>query len=706
MRDGSDAVAGPLEDAVVGAAEDHERVAFANLLCELRHLDGRSDLGRSSFVEHVGPILARLPLPWQAQLLENKTDLLLNWTSVDEAADALRHAAGRRALLGGSSRDYRLIVAGVEAARAEQAFDALPAHWSELRQAYAGLSWRRRTAAHATIVQTCLVAGEAVDAVVHAIRSGDEKVVSRLTAQLGERPDVAAALVPRIFPQSALILHARHAATAVGAAANYLPDDDVPAVAAWLRRLLEPRLLDYPHRNRAEAAWDAVAELAPRLDAATAAGLVTLALDHEDYAVDELLAKHVLRAVCDLVARLTPGAAGDIALRLAARLPETTRRGYADTLHALCQAVERSQNPAVKQRVRVVLYPPGRPVADALRDQIAPLFDVGWADEAALAARVAEVASLVRRQVERLAPGEQQSQLGGLGTVGGGTDSDGNRIVAHIFGAQCWIDGLVAHATQLGEAAADELAEAIVTAAADPDNLPKNRAALLRSLHGLAERVSDSAVTRLLPPLTRLAAGEAGESSVGQPHAVATHPMNPIRIGSGDPSDAQGQALIALAGLASRFPTVWEALRPTDQADEVAGGGLLLAGLTDANARCRSMACVAARELDRLADEEVAAVLLLTRDADPETAAVALSVFRRTGRLNLDGAQLGLLLSALGFAARRSEAVVRSVAAGVLREVRPLMSAGSSRRRADAMLRDLSSDPAASVREATTASQT
>jgi len=99
-----------------------------------------------------------------------------------------------------------------------------------------------------------------------------------------------------------------------------------------------------------------------------------------------------------------------------------------------------------------------------------------------------------------------------------------------------------------------------------------------------------------------------------------------------------------------------------------------------------------------LTADEVNALLLLTTDANADTAATALFAFRDAQRLELNRPQLALLLSVLERAAMRPEPPVRRAVAQVVGGLLNVEIIAKLRARREALRSRLAADPAHSVR--------
>ena len=675
------------------------RVALASVRCGLLAADGRDREAVDLFERVIDPLLDRLSLPAQTELLENKADLLLSDWAVEDAADLARRVADRRALIQHPRRDYRAIVLGGEAALAGEHYEAVPHFWSELLQAQAGLSWRRLAYAHADYGREMLALGHTGAAAFHAVMSDDEHVVAAVAAVVAREPAAAGDLCGRVLPVSRLARHAGHAATLIVAAADLIPDDAVGAVVGWLVDRAARPIFSLPQVTCAESVWKAVAEFAFRLDPSAAGRLVAAGLDHPQFE-GWRLRRCVLVAVNHLIARLSPADAAALVPQLLGPASEQgVEFGRAEALNALCHAVRRGGDEAATRQARERLFPPGVPVGDPCLAQVAPVFDVGPVDPGGVDDNARAAAGAVRKQVERLAAGVAPSHVvGSYGTTESTNRMTGGKLVVHIHGGMTWVNAALAHADRLGPAAADDLAAAMVASAGDDDNTVANRVALVGALRRLFRRMTPGGAAACVPVLLRHAAGRFAESAAAQAHAEATDPVNAFRMDFGDPADLRGSALVALAELARSCEAAAAALR--DGAGGVTPGGPLAAALGDRSATVRAHACAAAREFDRLSAGELAAVLLSTSDPDADVAATAISAFGNPGRLGLGRPSVGLLLSALERAADRPEAAVRRSAARATVGLRGLELTRAAGRRGDALIARQLGDPAASVRTA------
>jgi len=695
MRDGSAAAIGEFPGLTM-ATPAADQVALACLRAEILDLDGRNEDSLGVFDTEIEPLFPELAPAARIELLENKHSVMLSAWRFD-GTHLSHQLADRRTLLDHPTRDYRRIVMANDAASHGEHYNALPDYWAELREAYAGLSWRRRAFAHADFARECQALRWVPQASYHIILAERHDLVDQLADTLARsnNPAVVSPAIRLALAASGLARHAAHAVRLLGKVADVLPDADMPVIVTHLLAWAALPVDSPAARHCFEPTWETIAHLAVRLDAAQAEHFIKLGVDHEGFARPApargaMLPGRgaILKAINPLLSRVTPECAAAIAPRLVA--PATDLKcdvDYADALNALCSAVHRSADAQIRSSIGGRLYPPGQPITDAYLLQIAPVFGWSTRDRAQFNQVALDAAAAVRKQVERVPSGSEPAELGGWGTTA--KPVDGGTLVVHMYGAQLWIDGVLANKQFLDSAAADGLAAALAETAANNDNTVANRIALIASLRKLADMITEPAAADCVAKLRRIAAGTFSESSVAMSHAEAANALNPFKMAMGDPAHLQAVALVALADFAACTAAAASALRDD---------GLLVTAMSDLRPIMRAHAAAAARALPTLTPDEVNALLLLTTDADADTAATALFAFRDAQRLELNRPQLALLLSVLERAAMRPEAPVRCVVAQVVGGLLKMEVSPTLKARREALASRLATDSAHSVR--------
>lgn len=108
----------------------------------------------------------------------------------------------------------------------------------------------------------------------------------------------------------------------------------------------------------------------------------------------------------------------------------------------------------------------------------------------------------------------------------------------------------MAHRQALAQATVSELADAVIDAISDPDNIAANLTMLINFLVQIADVLSGADRTLVASKLRPLASGSL-PASIIDAQAYATNPLNPFQMQTGSPQEVQGIALMAIATLAS-----------------------------------------------------------------------------------------------------------------------------------------------------------
>jgi len=142
-------------------------------------------------------------------------------------------------------------------------------------------------------------------------------------------------------------------------------------------------------------------------------------------------------------------------------------------------------------------------------------------------------------------------------------------------------------------------------------------------------------------------------------HAEAESPLNPFKMSMGNPKLLRGEALIAVA----RFSSLQE-------------GGIgeqieraLKEALTDEDGEMRLFGFAAVRELAVLPSSAVSALIMGTRDPDPDAARMAFDALVGRESLNLDDPSWRLLLFSLRMALKADDVGLRRIAATAVSEL-------------------------------------
>jgi hypothetical protein len=386
-----------------------------------------------------------------------------------------------------------------------------------------------------------------------------------------------------------------------------VPDEQISEVTQFLQRALSETDGDRSLDDRLKIAWDAVGELAPRLDDPSRGSLVQIATDQPMWKGPNRCRPHMIKAVHRLVAFGIPHDAFEKTARASIPLAVTAKSDfdYTDAVNLLCQLAESDAN--AKQLIGDALFPTGNSKGSVVLAQVAPLFGRHVTDSDAVAA---DAARQVRLQVQRLSVDEEPQQTGYMTA----TSSRGNAKIATCLGAgDQALATIRRHKDSVSDSALADLIDAIVEMITDSDNLLGNRAALIQALCDFTDRFDAKMAGRVWSVLEPIAKGQFAESSVVMTTEEAQNPLSRVSMKGTTPAELRGIALVAVAEMGRHFPgECGQAASP-----------LIDAALSGSDMEVRQLALASARNSSRLSPSVLAAVLLATQDSVPDVARVA-----------------------------------------------------------------------------------
>ncbi len=690
MTEGVKAVERLIDEQYAAAPPDtRDALAVAVLKAELLHLDCCDSEALAVFEKSISPHLGVLPDELAVVVAENKFAITAALLSPD--LDEWYHLADQHRLIDAPKRDAQSLLSAAEAAEEGKHYEALPTYWRHVLRAYEDCSWRRFAAAENDMARECLALRLPDEAAYHAMLARGERrmnAVGRYLLRSGS-PELVRKTLDRVLGCSALRHHATMVAKLLAETADIVPDDRLGAVIEWLIRWCPAEVRSWADAPHLHATWGAVARLAARFGPSEAARFAEIAMAHHSFQLPTPDRTYIIKALNACVGRV---GASEIPRISNAVLPLSDERksdfDYTDVVELLCHLADRADE-QTKRRMKSRLYPPGTKIRDSVLLQVAPVFGCKPSDAEALDKNAQNVATALRKQVQRLVPGEEPASLCAYGTVNA-TRGEG-RLVVHIGGCQFELEAVIAHRQSLSDAVVAEVAGAIIDMVADSDNVIVNRFSLVQSLQRFADRLSRTLCETAARVLKPLAEGQITESAASMSHADAVNPLNPFKLNSGDPADLRAASLMALASLELRHPGLVPDLH----------GGLLLAAMSDPNATVRRCAFAAASGTAQLSTAEQVAAMVGTADSDPQVAAKALSVFDKAGRLQLDQATWGMLARCLERCGTSQHPTVRCWTARVARGACEATLPPDVSQRLHAVKEVLSHDSCFSVRRAT-----
>jgi hypothetical protein len=399
----------------------------------------------------------------------------------------------------------------------------------------------------------------------------------------------------------------------LGQIADLIPDDVLANALKWLERWAA--FVPYVRQDveLMERTWEAIELLSERLDRNTSSGFATRAMTHPSMSGgagrQQLI--RALIALCPKVDSKQLELIGDVAVKLVR--DKKSDFDYSDSIRLLCKTAD-SGGDEIKKQLKAKVFPPGLQIRDTLLIQAGYHFNAISNDPIQISENARNVSREIRKQVQQITPGEQAAKLGGYGTISNG------KIIVHISGGLHWVEALIPPRRQIDNAAICELLSAILAMIADEDNIIQNRISLTMSLLQFVDCIPDSMVDQIVAQLEPLAKGHVVEAKIGQSYSTATHPLNPYRIGTGDPASLQGAALRCLVNITHYKSNTGIHLRKR----------LLVSAITSENPELRLYGLISATEIEELKPVEQNLVALAGLDSDPRVAGIALDAIRIT----------------------------------------------------------------------------
>ena len=254
--------------------------------------------------------------------------------------------------------------------------------------------------------------------------------------------------------------------------------------------------------------------------------------------------------------------------------------------------------------------------------------------------------------MQRLKPEEEPAKVsGGLGNI---SQTKGNQKLVVQHGANTLALGvLVKHKDLLSRSALNNLFESILLALAEPENLVSTKVQLAHVLADFGEKIDPEYAEKVFTALLPFAEGKIIEPSIGMSWKEANDPLNPFKMRDTNPAELRGIAIYALARIEKSRSAVF-------------GNrfySLLETALSETDSDVRRLAFAAAREAPTLSDAALTAVLMGTRDANPDAAATAYYALAWKKNLKLTDGQWELLIHTLRFASQAQDAELRKAAA-------------------------------------------
>lgn len=537
---------------VAGNASPRDVVAMGMLYAELLHLELLHRDALEVMERIVSPNLASLTAEERFGVKQNFSDI--QFRSFGRGTDLFYNVVDQRRLAHFEWLDYHdLLIANQDAERGKH-YETLPILWQQLRRAYLHLCWLPMRWTSQLFARECAHLKEWGNAVHHAILAGDEELVTKIAGDVltAREPELVESIVSRVLTSANLRAHFVLACKLLCVLEDAIPDRWIPRIGDWaLVRAGESRV--FVGADHVSAAWDAIAAIGQRFDTELARSAIATAVTHPAWTtrLDEPNRviperRAIIRAVLPLSYALP---AGDL-LRLSHEsaplaLERRQMHDYNDSVNLLCHLATRG-GATVKEHLAEGLYQPDKPVSRVLAI-VADVFGRGEVfDTTKLRSLADQVGQELRRQVQRLQPGQMAEPV--AEQVAEYTSAGGSLKVylAGLSGLQA----LARHRSKLDEPTIQSIVGALLDMIRNRDNFCANRASLLQALIEFEDVAPSSARAAILAAIEPLARGIIEESSDYPTAQAVADPLNPMNFNMGTPEDVQQVAIVAFSAFA------------------------------------------------------------------------------------------------------------------------------------------------------------
>jgi hypothetical protein len=609
-----------------------DTIAMLTLKAEILYLNNDREKALAVFRADIRPLLESVDDDARDLVLENESVVAINLFEPSGVAGFYRLVDYRR-LSGWHGRDSDAILAADEAARDNRHFEALPAYWRQVRDAYLSGSWGRQRSASARFARECLQLGWLPRATYYCLLAEDDKLSQCIGAHLltAQKADLVAQTVETLLQCASLIKHARTACIVLTNIADAIPDEQLDEVFDWVCGLCKVDSHRWGHSDGIEKTWTTATTLSARFTPEQSQELADIAVAHTVWGSRTPHRKHLLAAVTQC-ARMIPPENLDRLAEVSLPLAKDRKSDfdYFDVVELLCQIADRA-SPQTKATMADALYPTDSRSTSAVLLQVADTFGkrvTGDKSELSMLAR--KVASNIRLQVQRLSKGQEPKPVAETYlTVT--AEKDEEVAVANVVGT-VQLEAVVKYADEIDEPALADLLDAMIQMIKNSDNMMCNRVSLAATLRKLARRLNETQADVVFSLLDPIASGIVTESEIGMKNADAANPLNPYKMGDNTPEELTAVAIYTLA-------TIEKEKRGTCGARLA---GILERSLNATSPEIRRAAFAAARELPALSEAVLTGVLFGTRDSDAKVAAMAFDVIAARD-LDLQMGHFGLL---------------------------------------------------------------
>ncbi len=650
----------PLIESTARSISGLEKTAALMLKAEIIFLDGDAAAAKEVFCTEMDPVLPDDGGDLTLAVADNRNVVAAHSLDPDSAKDFYALVDERRKRNIDLWDAHEILVAD-EAASEGKHYDALPRYWSELVRTYRRRYWRGYWWASERMAQECLALGLPHEAAFHAMVAQTDKLTERIAEMLFQKrnPEFVSGTVAILLRGAKLARHAAFAASLLGKLGDIIVESDLPKVAAWLADWTCRTDLAPPFAKTTTAAWEALARIAYRLSEKEADKVIRQAQGDPAWKNRGQLRKHIISAVnvCVKSASVeTVSQLSEDCLRLVGEWKSDF--DYSDAVNLVCNVYLRVDDGQQKMMAKS-LFPPGQNVSDPKKLQAASVIGIELGDEHLWSERARSAAGIVSQHVRRIAKGDKPTvAFGSYGTHISFSKPDEPQVVVQIDSG-VYLDALFGNRTKMNPDAMEELTRALCKMLMEPENSINNKRILVNALRSFADAIPQCLYHEVHSALEPLYHGRIVEPTTGMTHAEAESPLNPFKMSMGNPKQLRGEALIAVA----KFSSLQE-------------GGIgeqferaLKQALTDEDGEMRLFGFAAVRELAVLPSSAVSALIMGTRDPDPDAARMAFDALVGRESLSLDDPSWRLLLFSMRMALKADDVGLRRIAATAVSEL-------------------------------------
>lgn len=581
-----------------------------------------------------------------------------------------------------------MVYAYEDAARGEH-YDALPAFWRELVETYNQGCWRYFLHAAERMVRECLQLGWLDLAAYYTVISRDDKLAELVCEHLLARREsnLIRLTVQRFLNNANLKRHARVACSLLAGISDAIPDDQMDTVLRWLL----PKASLTPTTNSelrfVTVVWEALQNLAPRLSCDQARDVVRIATEHTLWEQPNHLRDNIVKTVNQCVAALPIEQLQQLAQQ---SIPLATEYkhdiDYQYVISLLCHIANRAGD-TVKAQIGNALYPSER-VENYILMKVAPTFGRQLAGEEEAGRFAESIAQDVKKLVQHLGPedkGERVSGSYGSVSVQGG----GEATIVSIY-SFTGLDAVINQRKLLPLNSLQTLVNALLDMIKEPENIWGNKVGLIYSIFNLADCFISELANLVFETLAPIASGNIAKPQIMGGIGDADNPLNSFKVNVGTPAQVCGAAMNALARIEAELPGAYGS--KLDSIIEQAS--------TNTDTEIRYSAFTAARLIPTVSQSMLMALLLGTRDSDPNVAQAAYAALATKKDLPLNESLWYQLVYSLTLACGSPSRSVRRAAAFTITNLRTQYPDYDIRSKMMALEESLSQDICHSVRSA------